>query len=164
MLIAATHNSLTFTKNKVDAKYLQLARDFIKHYNILDEARAEEIIRCGDYTKLPKYNRKKLEYRNIVLKSIKKNSLRYNDRRKLKIRLWPRFDENGEKMLDDNGVTLKVERYDIIAFVRLLVAAKELGNNTLYDFLSLYDVRHIMDNIIEDYFGDVRLFLSRESL
>ena len=58
----------------------------------------------------------------------------------------------------------KVERYDIISLIRILKEAQDLGEDVFYEFLNLYDVRKILDTVMEDYFGDLQLFLERKTL
>lgn len=150
--------------------YISMADMYIAHYEILICKKMRSIE--GDIRekqKRKKYSAKRREYEIIVLRALKKHSLKEADKNNvLRIRYWKRKDEYGNKLYDVNGNILKVERYNIVAFVRLLYAAKYLekinGETILKDFLSLYDVKVIMDNIEEDYFKDMEKFMSRNSL
>ncbi|MDO4282941.1 MAG: hypothetical protein Q4D02_04815 [Clostridia bacterium] len=153
------------TQNIPNSEHLEAIEKWIEHYKMLEAEKMQRVRRlynCAGKNK--KYRYKKKLCQNVVKRAIKKKSLKYNDKGMLKIRLWPRLDENGNKLHDSRGVVVKVERYDILAFVRILVAAKSLGNDIFYEFLSIYDVKQIMNNITEDYFGDLRLFLSRDTI
>lgn len=150
-------------KRKFKAEHIEMAKRLIEHYEIL-ENRKQRSINEKNRRKKHKLKSKKQLYKAIVIVSIRNKSLKYNDRRVLKIRLWPKYDEFHNKIYDENGITKKIERYDILAFTRLLVAAESISDETFLDFLSVYDVKQIMDNIMEDYFGDVKVFLTREEL
>lgn len=145
-------------------KHVELARKLIEHYRELEADKLRKIQEAGKYAiKRKKFSQKKNKYKAIVIVSIRKKSLKYNDRGQLKIRLWPRKDKDGNKIIE-NGVAVKVERYDILALTRLFVAANSLGDDTFYNFLSIYDVKKIMDNVLEDYFGDLKTFLERKEI
>lgn len=148
-----------------EIEHVRLARSMMQHYKALEKKKLRKIENEGNYyIKRKKFSKKKNKYKAIVIVSIRKKSLKYNDRGQLKIRLWPKRDIDGNKLYDKDGIVQKVERYDIIALARLLVAANSLGNETFYSFLSIYDVKKIMDNVIADYFGDLKSFLDRKEL
>lgn len=146
-------------------EHLEAAEKWINHYTFLEQQKMRRVENLHNFGgKKKKYNYKKMEYQAIVLRAIKKHSLKNNDKRRLKIRLWPRRDECGNKIYNEAGIVEKIERYDIMAFVRMLVAAKSISDDIFNEFLSIYDVRQIMDNIMEDYFGDLKLFLNKKTL
>lgn len=151
-------------KRNFRVEHLEMTERLMEHYNVLDDRKRRYLDKgVKARRKKAKLKSKRYLYKAIVIVSIRNRSLKYNDRRVLKIRLWPRYDEFHNKMYE-NGVVKKVERYDILAFVRLLVAAKSISEESFLDFLSIYDVKQIMDNLIEDYFGDVNTFLTREEI
>lgn len=148
-----------------EIEHVRLARKMMEHYKVLEARKLRKIENEGNYyIKKKKISQKKNKYKAIVIVSIRKKSLKYNDRGQLKIRLWPRKDKDGNKIYDEKGIVVKVERYDIIALTRLLIAANSLGDETFYNFLSIYDVKKIMDNVLEDYFGDLKAFLERKEI
>lgn len=152
-------------KRNFRVEHLEMTERLMEHYNVLDDRKRRYLDKgVKARRKKAKLKSKRYLYKAIVIVSIRNRSLKYNDRRVLKTRLWSRYDEFHNKMYDENGITKKVERYDILAFVRLLVAAKNISDETLLDFLSIYDVKQIMDNLMEDYFGDVNTFLTREEI
>ncbi len=148
-----------------EIEHVRLARKLMSHYKILEAKRLRKIENEGNYyIKRKKFSQKKNKYKAIVIISIRKKSLKYNDRGQLKISLWPKRDLEGNKVYDENGIVVKVERYDIIALTRLFIAANSLGEDVFYNFLSIYDVKKIMDNVIADYFGDLKAFFERKEL
>lgn len=158
-------SSTKVLKRNFKVMHIEMAEKLIEHHNMLDDGKIQKLNKKVEYRrKTAKFIAKKRLYKAIVIVSIRNKSLKYNDRRVLKIRLWPRYDEFHNKLYDENGITKKVERYDVLAFTRLLVAAKSISEESFLDFLSIYDVKQIMDNLIEDYFGDVNTFLTKEEL
>ncbi len=149
-------------------KYGNMVALWLKHYDDMYSRKLiamESTLPEETFSKKErKFHRKKMEYRYIVLRSLKQRSLRLSDNRKLKIRRWCRLDEEGNKQYNENGSVKKVERYDIISLIRILKEAQDLGEDVFYEFLNLYDVRKILDTVMEDYFGDLQLFLERKTL
>lgn len=153
-------------KNQVVKKDdMAYVKDWIEHYNRAYQRKLKGLNGSENYDrKVAKFSLKMREDAYIVLRAIKKKSLKLNDKGRLKIRKWPIRNENGERMKDEKQITLKVERYDIIALVRLLKAAQDLGEDVFEQFLGIYDVKEIIHTVKADYFGDLATFLSRRSI